>query len=118
MAKGTITHIEIPADDPERAKKFYSAVAGWEFGTMGDFPGYWLFRTEEGHGGGLGKRGDTVGNVIRIYITVDDLEGAVATAEANGGTTTVPPTDIPGQGRYAVLTDPEGSEVALWQNPD
>src|SRR5205814_3316378 len=36
MAKGTITHIEIPADDPERAKKFYSAVAGWEFGTMGD----------------------------------------------------------------------------------
>ena len=29
MAKGTITHIEIPADDPERAKKFYSALFGW-----------------------------------------------------------------------------------------
>lgn len=115
MAKGTITHIEIPADDTERAKRFYGAVAGWEFSEMEGFPGYSLFRTEEGHGGGLGKRGESVGNVLRIYITVDDLEEGVAAATANGGTVTVEPAEIPGQGRYAVLTDPEGNEVALWQ---
>ena len=115
MAKGTITHIEIPADDAERAKRFYTAVAGWEFSTMGEFPDYWLFRTEEGHGGGLGKRGETVGKVLRIYITVDSLEEAIAASEANGGTTTVEPADIPGQGRYAVVNDPEGNEVAFWE---
>jgi len=116
MAKGTITHIEVPADDPERAKRFYGAVAGWEFSSMDGFPGYWLFRTEEGHGGGLGKRGESVGDVLRIYITVDSLEEGLAAATANGGTVTVEPAEIPGQGRYAVVIDPEGNEVALWQN--
>jgi predicted enzyme related to lactoylglutathione lyase len=116
MAKGTVTHIEFPADDTERARRFYGAVAGWEFSEMEGFPGYYLFRTEEGHGGGLGKRGESVGDVIRVYITVDSLEEAIDAAKANGGSVTVEPAEIPGQGRYAVLRDPEGSEVAIWQN--
>ena len=117
MAKGTITHVEFPADDPERAKRFYEAVAGWEFGTMDGMPGYFLFRTEEAHGGGLGKRGESVGQVVRVYITVDGLEDAVAAAEANGGKVQTPPTDIPGQGRYAAVIDTEGNEIGLWENP-
>ena len=116
MAKGTITHIEFPADDTERAKRFYGAVAGWDFSEMDGFPGYYLFRSEEGHGGGLGRRGESVGDTIRIYITVDSLEDAIDAAKANGGSVTVEPSDIPGQGRYAVLRDPEGSEVAIWQS--
>ena len=115
MAKGTITHVEIPADDPERAKRFYAAVAGWAFGTMGEYPNYWLFRTEEGHGGGLGTRGDSVGSVIRLYITVDRLEDAVAAAEANGGKVVTPPSDVTGQGRFAAVLDSEGSEIGLWE---
>lgn len=47
MATGEISHVEIPADDPERAKRFYSAVAVWEFGEMEGYPDYWLFRTSE-----------------------------------------------------------------------
>ncbi|HLX33982.1 MAG TPA: VOC family protein [Candidatus Limnocylindrales bacterium] len=117
MAKGTITHVEFPADDPERAKRFYAAVAGWEFSEMPEFPNYFLFRTEEGHGGGLGQRGQSVGQVVRLYITVDNLEDACAAAEANGGTILQPPTDIPGQGRYAAMKDTEGSEIGLWENP-
>ena len=34
MAHGEINHIEFPADDPERAMRFYEAVAGWEFSAM------------------------------------------------------------------------------------
>ena len=116
MAKGEITHIEFPADDPDRAKRFYSAVAGWEFGAMEGFPDYWLFRSGEGHGGGLGTRGQSVSSVIRVYITVDSLEEAVAATEANGGTVKEPPADVPGQGRFAVVIDPEGSEIGLWEN--
>jgi predicted enzyme related to lactoylglutathione lyase len=115
MARGTITHVEFPADDPDRARRFYEAVAGWEFGSMPEFPDYWLFRTEEGHGGGLGTRGESVGRVIRVYITVDDLEAAVAAAEANGGSVVTPPSDVPGQGCFAAVLDSEGSEIGLWQ---
>jgi predicted enzyme related to lactoylglutathione lyase len=116
MAKGEITHIEIPADDVERAKRFYSAVAGWEFNAMEGYPDYWLFRSSESSGGGLGVRGGSVGNVIRIYISVDKLEPAIAAAEANGGSVVSAPAEVPGQGRFAVLLDPEGSEIALWES--
>jgi len=114
MAKGTISHIEFPADDIERAKRFYAAVAGWEFGEMPGMDGYWLFRTSSETGGGLGRRGETVGEVVRVYIDVDDLEGAVEAATSNGGTVITPPTDIPGQGRFAAVRDPEGNEVGLY----
>lgn len=116
MAKGEITHIEIPADDADRARRFYSAVAGWEFSEMPGFPDYWLFRTGETTGGGLGLRNVSVADRIRIYITVDSLEEGIAAATANGGTVKEPPADVPGQGRYAVLVDPEGSEIALWES--
>jgi predicted enzyme related to lactoylglutathione lyase len=54
--------------------------------------------------------------VVRVYIDVDDLEGAVAAATANGGSVITPPSDIPGQGRYAAVSDPEGNEVGLYQD--
>jgi predicted enzyme related to lactoylglutathione lyase len=116
MARGTITHIEFPADDVERAKRFYSAVAGWDLAETEGFPGYYMFRSEENHGGGLGKRGESVGNVIRVYITVDSLEAGVVAAEANGGVVVSPPQDIPGMGRWAAVKDSEGNEIGLWEN--
>jgi hypothetical protein len=115
MTRGTISHIEFPADDVERAKRFYGAIAGWEFGPMEGLPDYWLFRTNPDAGGGLGKRGETVGNVVRVYIDVDDLDVAIAAAEANGGSVVTPPSPVPGQGRYAALLDPEGNEVGLFE---
>lgn len=116
MAKGSITHIEFPADDVERAKRFYGAVAGWEFGEMEGLPNYWLFRTSDTAGGGLGKRGDTVSNVVRVYIDVDDLEDAIAAASASGGKVVTPPSPVPGFGRYAAVLDPEGNEVGLFES--
>ena len=71
MARGEIAHIEFPADDLERAKAFYGAVAGWEFGQMPEFGDYELFRTGETTGGAIGLRGRSVGQAIRIYINVD-----------------------------------------------
>ena len=116
MAKGTITHVEFPADDVERAKRFYSAVAGWQLGETEGFPGYFMFRSEEGHGGGLGKRGESVGSVIRVYITVDNVDEGVRTAEANGGSVVSPVQEIPGMGRWAAVKDSEGNEIGLWEN--
>ena len=115
MAHGEINHIEFPADDPERAMAFYAAVAGWEFSAMDGMPDYWVFSTAEGYGGGLGRRGVSVGSVVRDYITVDSIEDALAAAKRTGGAVKEPKTPIPGMGFYAVVTDPEGSEVGLWE---
>jgi len=115
MAKGEYTHVEFPADDVERAKRFYAAVAGWEFGEMEGTPGYWLFQNTETTGGAIGKRGDSVGQGLRLYLNVEQLEAAVAAAETNGGSVITPPSDVPGQGRFAAIRDPEGSEIGLWE---
>jgi predicted enzyme related to lactoylglutathione lyase len=116
MAHGEISHIEFPADDPERAMAFYSAVAGWEFSTVEGMPDYWVFRSAEGYGGAVGKRGISTGQVVRDYIEVDSIEDALAAAERTGGTIKEPKSDIPGMGWFAVVTDPEGSEVGLFQS--
>ena len=116
MAHGEINHVEFPADDPERAKRFYGAVAGWEFGEMPQFPDYHLFRTSEGYGGAIGKRDVSTGHDLRIYIEVASMDDALAAAEKNGGTTKEPKQEIEGMGWFAVVVDPEGSEVGLFQS--
>ncbi len=117
MARGDITHIEFPADNIDRAKGFYEAVAGWTLSEMEGFPDYWMFSTGEGRGGAIGKRGVNTSTVIRTYINVPALEAAVAAAEAHGGKLVQPPTAIPGMGRYAAVLDSEGTEIGLWEDP-
>ena len=116
MAHGQYSHIEIPYDDAERAKRFYSGLFGWEFGQMGDFPGYELYRAGPGDlGGGLGKRGESAGTETRNYIEVDSIAAAVAKVTALGGTITVPKSEVPGQGWFAAGTDSEGNSLALFE---
>jgi predicted enzyme related to lactoylglutathione lyase len=116
MAHGEINHIEFPADDPERAMAFYTAVAGWEFSAMDGMPDYWVFRSGEGYGGGIGKRGVTTGQVVRDYIEVSSIEDALAAAERTGGTLKEAKSEIAGMGWFAVVNDPEGNEVGLFQS--
>jgi predicted enzyme related to lactoylglutathione lyase len=115
MAHGEINHIEFPADDPERAMRFYTAVAGWEFSPASGMEDYWVFRTSEGYGGGIGKRGVSTGEALRDYIEVDSIDDAVAAAERTGGSVKEAKSEIPGVGSFAVLIDPEGTEIGLFQ---
>ena len=57
----TIVHFEIPSDNVERCKKFYSALFGWKMENMMGPMEYWMFKTtnEEGKeviGGAVMKR--------------------------------------------------------------
>ena len=115
MAHGNINHVEFPADDPERAMKFYAAVAGWEFGEQPGMPGYHLFQSDKGYGGAVGQRGVSISEKLRIYIEVNSIDEALAASDRTGGTTKSPKNEIPGVGSFAVVIDPEGTEVGLFQ---
>lgn len=115
MAHGEMNHIEFPADDPQRAMRFYEAVAGWTFTAMEGMPDYWLFRSGEGYGGAVGRRGVSTGPMLRNYIEVDSVDAALEAGVRTGGTIREGKTAIPGMGFYAVLVDPEGSEIGLFE---
>ena len=117
MAHGQITHIELPADDTARARRFYSELFGWEFGEMEGLPGYFLFSfgAIESAGGAIGERGKSTGTKLRVYIETDAIENVLARVNGLGGTVLEPRTEIPGQGWYAVVNDSEGNEVGLFE---
>ncbi len=57
----TNRHLEIPAEDIERAKSFYSELFGWNIERVEGPAEYWLIDTtdekgERGVGGGMIKR--------------------------------------------------------------
>jgi predicted enzyme related to lactoylglutathione lyase len=118
MAHGQITHIEFPADDTSRAQRFYSELFGWEFQEMEGYGGYFLFSAGsiERSGGAVGQRGQSTGEVLRIYITCDSIDDVLGRVPELGGKVVTPRTEIPGQGWYAVITDSEGSELGLYEN--
>ena len=47
------------------------------------------------------------------YFAVTSVDAAATKAGTLGATTFVPPTDIPGTGRFAVLADPLGATFAI-----
>lgn len=118
MAHGQITHIEFPADDTDRAQKFYSGIFGWEFQSYEGLGRYYLFDTGsiESAGGAIGMRGESTGEKLRIYVTVDSIDAALAKVPGLGGKVVEPKTEIPTQGWYAVIDDTEGNQIGLYEN--
>lgn len=51
------------------------------------------------------------------YLRSTEIDAAAARAQAMGATLHLPPTDIGGVGRIAVLADPQGASIALFR-PD
>lgn len=124
---GEVGHFEIPADNTERARKFYSATFGWK---MNPVPGmdYTMVNTgsvddqgmpkEPGYiSGGIGKRGGPLEHPV-VTVVVDDLEAAVKKVEKSGGKVVRPKQEIPGNmGWTAYIKDTEGNTVGLYQSP-
>jgi len=119
MQHGDFTHIEIPADDTDRAKRFYAGLFGWGFEDVPGFDGYFLFTTpvgQEGMGGAVGKRSESAPNQLRSYINVDSIDATLPKVTELGGTVIEAKAEVPGQGWYAVFADSEGNELALWES--
>lgn len=119
-----VVHFEIPADDVERAQRFYGKAFGWKVNAIPGM-GYTMFHTTETDAqgmvqtpgninGGMAKR---QGPIDRLLITVQvaDMEKALKTVEANGGKVIRPGLPIPGVGIAAYVKDTEGNTIGLIQ---
>jgi uncharacterized protein len=115
----TITHFIVPADDMERAKKFYAELFDWK---IEKFPGpidYYAITTtaennEEGLGGGLVKREEPQDTIVN-YVDVPSVDEHIVKVEKLGGKVVVPKTAVPGIGYAAVCIDTENNTFGLWE---
>ncbi len=124
----TIVHFEIPADDPERAAKFYRELFGW---TVNKFEGsgaagmeYWMVQTVPTDAGGMPVRPGVNGGLMRRmypgqppvnYVSVENVDDFVRRAERLGAMVLMAKTPVPGMGWFAQMKDPEGNVVAVWE---
>jgi len=115
----TIVHFEIPTDDIERSKKFYSDLFGWK---VEKYPGsmeYWMITTttpsgEKGVDGGMMKR-QSPQQPITIYIDVPSIDEYAAKVEKLGGKVVVSKMAVSKVGYFAVCIDTENNCFALWE---
>lgn len=123
-AKRFIWH-ELMTTDTSAAEDFYRRVVGW--GTQ-PFTGhehmaYTMWTVGEEPVGGLmelpeeARRGGAPPHWMG-YVGVEDVDATAATADRLGGCLLVPPQDIPGAGRFAVIADPQGATFALYQSAE
>jgi uncharacterized protein len=122
---GRVVHFEVPYDDAERARAFYSDVFGWAIESMPEFE-YDFVQTgpiddgsgmpvEPGYiGGGMFQRQADVGRPV-ITIDVDDMTQALATIVEHGGAAVGEPQQVGDMGIAAYFTDSEGNLMGLWQ---
>jgi len=116
---GRVVHFEIPADDPDRALKFYNEVFGWQHQTWneGTEP-YHLLSTgpedEPGIHGGLMRR-QNPDHPLSVTVDVDDLDAAIERVTAAGGQLAMPKMAVPGVGWLAYFLDPEHNCLGMMQ---
>jgi predicted enzyme related to lactoylglutathione lyase len=90
---------------------FYSTLFGWKIDA--DNPMGYGIVTAGGKGinGGIGPAQGVPH--VTFYVAVPNLDAALRTVAELGGSTVVPPTEIPNMVTFAVFTDPQGHRIGL-----
>jgi predicted enzyme related to lactoylglutathione lyase len=115
---GTFCWVELSTSDPDAAKAFYTRILGWEFEDVpiGDGMVYSMARLEGKDVAALQPlRGEGVPPNWLNYVAVDDVDGVAARAAELGATLVAPPFDVMDSGRMALVADPQGGMLGLWQ---
>jgi uncharacterized protein len=119
-APGSFCWIELATSDQAAAKKFYETLFGWgaDDQPMGPGETYTLFKKAgRDVAAGYRLRADQKGVPPHwlVYVRVASADDAAARAKELGGTVLAPPFDVFDAGRMAVLQDPTGAVVAVWE---
>ena len=122
-----IAYFEIPADDVERAKRFYHSLLGWKIEptktpmdpAMVASMQYQDVSTGDAKEGtmsmgGMYKRQMPDTPIIN-YVIVEDFDKVLAKVEKLGGKIVMPKMEIKSVGLTAIIQDTEGNVIGLWK---
>src|SRR5262249_32698884 len=119
---GSFCWVELATTDQNAAIGFYGKIFGWSANNMPMGPEgvYTIFE--------LGGRAAAAGSTLRpemkahgvpphwtLYVAVESADASAAKAEKLGGNVLGSPFDVFDAGRMAVVQDPTGATVCLWQ---
>lgn len=112
---GNLVHFELPAQDTDRAQRFYEEIFGWSFRSA---PAPMDYRMTEAttpvgaiYPSQAGERGPIV------YFDTDDIDAAIARVRESGGEADEK-QPIPGIGWFSRAQDPEGNPISLFAADD
>jgi uncharacterized protein len=119
-----VVHFEVPANDIERAKKFYQ-IFDWTYTDMQDM-NYVIAKTVECDennmpkelgkiNGGFYKRSDGGSPNPVIVIDVPNLDEYLEKVKEAGGSIFIEKRKVGEMGFYAQVKDTEGNIVGLWE---
>jgi predicted enzyme related to lactoylglutathione lyase len=114
---GALNWNELISTDAAAAENFYTKLFGWnaETNQMPSGP-YTVFKNGDRFVGGLmAQPPDMKGapSMWATYFNVTDVDTSITKATRLGAKTLVPAMDIPGVGRFAWLSDPQGAAFAV-----
>jgi len=124
MVDHTIIHFEIPADNVEKLRKFYSELFGWKIEKTPGPMEYYMIQTvpidekgmpiRPGVNGGMMKKQNPDHKPVN-YIAVESIDEYSKKIEVLGGKVIVPKMEVPGIGWWAFALDPEDNQFAILQ---
>ncbi len=114
--------VDLSTPDVDAAKAYYGELLGWTFEDvptdMG--PPYTMCSLDGDVVAGMGplppgQQEPGMPPVWTTYVIVGDLDEVVAAAPGAGGSVVMPGMDVMTSGRMAMLGDPSGAVLGLWQ---
>lgn len=125
---GTPTWMHFGSNDFAASTAFYTGLFGWRFEDAGaEVNHYTMIRTSDATllGGAMDTSGMTCpddGSEIPsswdTYLAVEDIDARIARATEHGATVLMGPADAGPAGRFAMVSDPTGAMIGLWQAGD
>jgi hypothetical protein len=114
---GAVSWAELMTTDPSAARTFYSKLFGWGTRDMAMTSGnYTTCQVGETSVAGLTAIPDAAKGMPPmwgIYVTVADVDATLKQVEQLGGKVCMPPMEVPGVGRMAVIQDPQGASLSV-----
>jgi predicted enzyme related to lactoylglutathione lyase len=117
---GALCWSELTTRDTKRAEAFYTALFGWtpKHAAPSAVMEYTEFHVQGKPGVGMmampQNMPPNVPSYWMPYFQVTDCDASAATAKQLGGRGMVGPQDIPGTGRFAIFSDPQGAMFAIY----
>lgn len=110
--------VDLMSSDVAKSTAFYSELFGWTAESAGEeFGGYVNFALDGEQVAGMMVNDPAQGmpDVWSVYLHTPDADAAVAATRANGGEVFLEPHPVGTIGRFAVVADPAGAAVGMWE---